>query len=84
MAGTHSKLPDLKEIGSMASKFFSDLKKSACEIMKEYQDKRQTETQAKVHEEPAEKKSAAEPKTEGTRAKTTSASKKKTVSKKEA
>ncbi|MCA0403524.1 MAG: hypothetical protein LCH30_06955 [Proteobacteria bacterium] len=36
-----SKLPDLKEVTSMATKFYKDMKESVCEIIKEYKDKRE-------------------------------------------
>lgn len=34
-----SKLPDMKEIGAMASKLFGDIKKSICDIVEEYKQK---------------------------------------------
>lgn len=36
MSDFKSKLPDFKEITAMAGKFFTDVKKSICEIMDEY------------------------------------------------
>lgn len=41
MTTGHSKRPDLKEMGGLARKFFTDLKKMCCDILKEYQEKRQ-------------------------------------------
>jgi len=36
-----SKLPDLKEIGQIAGKLFTDIKKSVTEICQDYKSKRQ-------------------------------------------
>lgn len=52
MSDFKSKLPDLSEIGSMASKLFKDVKKSVGEIATDYNKKRET---AKA-EEPAKTK----------------------------
>lgn len=38
-----SKMPDLKEIGAMASKLFKDVKHSICEIIDDYKAKRPEE-----------------------------------------
>lgn len=39
-----SKLPDLKEIGSMTGKLFNDIKSSVCEIIQDYKEKREPES----------------------------------------
>lgn len=68
MSDSKSKLPDLKELGSMTNKLFKDLKKSMAEIVEDYKKKREGSEAA-----PA----ASKPKT-GTK----STAKKKTSSKK--
>lgn len=50
MSDLKSKLPDFKEITSIASKLFKDVKTSVCEIIDEYKKKREDE-------EPKQKKS---------------------------
>jgi hypothetical protein len=39
-----SKLPDFKEIVSIANKFYKDMKKSICEIIDDYKTKHKQET----------------------------------------
>lgn len=39
MSDLKSKLPDLAEVGSMASKLYNDLKTSVCEIISDYKKK---------------------------------------------
>ncbi len=39
MSDKKSKMPDLKELGSMASKLFGDIKESVSEIIKDYKEK---------------------------------------------
>jgi hypothetical protein len=60
-----SKLPDLKELASMTGKLFTDIKKSVCEIVQNYKDKRaeerkpddqQSSEQIKPKKKPVEKK----------------------------
>lgn len=41
MSDLKSKLPDLKELADMTGKFFKDIKKSVCEIVEDYQKKRE-------------------------------------------
>ena len=41
MSDMKSKLPDLKELTDMTSKFFAAMKKSVCEIMADYKKKRE-------------------------------------------
>lgn len=43
MGDFKSKLPDLKELGSMTGKLFKDIKSSVSEIINDYQDKRREE-----------------------------------------
>ncbi|MBI2786654.1 MAG: hypothetical protein HYX60_10315 [Legionella longbeachae] len=45
MSDTKSKLPDLKELSSMANKLFSDLKTSVGQIITTYKEKREEEKQ---------------------------------------
>jgi hypothetical protein len=40
MSDFKSKLPDLKELGSMTAKLFNGIKSSVSEIIKDYKDKR--------------------------------------------
>lgn len=51
MSDSKSKFPDLKELGSMTSKLFKDIKESVTEIIHDYKEKRtpevQTESKAK-------------------------------------
>lgn len=60
MADFKSKLPDLKELGAMTSKFFKDMSKSVCEIVDDYKAKRQAGDTAPEAEkvEPVEAKPA--------------------------
>ncbi len=53
MADLQSKMPDFKEISSMAGKLFNDVKTSICEIVKEYKEKH-----ADVESECSSKKSS--------------------------
>lgn len=46
MSDLKSKLPDLNELGSMASKLFKDIKTSVCGIIDDYKDKHPAETEA--------------------------------------
>lgn len=46
MSDFKSKLPDLKELGSMTGKLFNDLKVSVTEIIDDYKKKRETVDQA--------------------------------------
>ena len=39
MSDSKFKLPDLQEITKMATKFYTDMKKSVCEIMADYKGK---------------------------------------------
>jgi len=52
MADKKSQMPDMKEIGEMAGKFFGDVKKSVCEIIEGYKSKRDDD--ATTTEEPSE------------------------------
>lgn len=55
MSDFKSKLPDLKELGSMTGKLFQDVKKSVTEIIKDYKEKRTQDTQPQAPTEaPAE------------------------------
>ena len=60
MSDLKSKLPDMKELGSISGKLFGDLKKSVTEIIKDFKQKRETTSAAKPAAEkkaaPAEKK----------------------------
>ncbi len=49
-----SKLPDLNEIGGMASKLFGDVKKSIGEIIDDYKAKHPTEVKSETPEVKAE------------------------------
>lgn len=42
MSDFKSKLPDLKELGSMANKLFNGIKNSVDEIVKDYKQKRES------------------------------------------
>ncbi len=53
-----SKMPDLKEIGAMAGKLFTDVKKSIGEIITDYKSKRPEAP--KTETKPAEKPAAEE------------------------
>ncbi len=46
MSDNKSKLPDFKEISSMAGKLFNDVKTSVCEIIDDYKKKRAQEAGA--------------------------------------
>jgi len=59
MSEQKSKLPDFNEITSMAGKLFKDVKKSVCEIVKDYQTKRKDSA-------PSPEKTASPGKTEET------------------
>ncbi len=54
MSDMKSKLPDLSEIGQMASKLFKDIKKSICEIADAYQAKRKKTAAPKAKSPKAE------------------------------
>lgn len=43
MSDFKSKLPDLKELADITGKFFTDIKKSVCEIVEDYQKKREVD-----------------------------------------
>ena len=63
MGDFKSKLPDLKELGSMSEKIFKSLKSSVTEIIEDYKKKRETApeaTPAKTEKE-SEKKAAPAP-----------------------
>lgn len=45
MSDFKSKLPDMKELGSMASKLFNGVKQSVTEIVEDYKKKRETGAQ---------------------------------------
>ncbi|KTC65914.1 Uncharacterised protein (plasmid) [Legionella adelaidensis] len=67
MSDLKSKLPDLKELGSMTSKLFKDLKSSVGEIIDDYKKKReQAEVEAKTTEVKTEAKPAEPAKTAST------------------
>lgn len=65
MSDLKSKLPDMNELGSMASKLFKDVKSSVCNIIDDYKQKRAD----KPHEEvkPAAKKTATKTTTKETK-----------------
>ena len=46
MSDFKSKLPDLKELGSMANTLFNGIKNSVDEIVKDYKQKREEEAKA--------------------------------------
>lgn len=56
MSDSKSKLPDLKELGSMAGKLFKDLKTSVSEIIEDYQ---KTREQTPPEKKPAQKPTTA-------------------------
>ena len=64
MGDFKSKLPDLKELGSMTGKLFHDLKNSVCDIIVEYKKKRETTEQPKATTKPTTKEPKTEPKKE--------------------
>lgn len=62
MSDFKAKLPDLKEIGAMASKLFKDVKNSVCEIIEDYKQKHpeeKPEEPATPEVKPKAKKTAA-------------------------
>lgn len=74
MSDFKSKMPDLKELGSMASKLFKGIKSSVEEIIKDYKEKRaipESETKHNATEETKSPKSkqTAEAKKEEAKAK---------------
>ena len=56
MGDLKSKLPDLKELGSITSKLFKDLKTSVTEIISEYKQKRELAEDDHTKVEPAKVK----------------------------
>jgi Sec-independent protein translocase protein TatA len=54
MGDFKSKLPDFKEIGSMATKLFKDVKSSVGEIITDYKEKRAEEAEKASQEKQAE------------------------------
>ena len=69
MSNSTSKLPDLKELGEMSSKFFKTLTSCVGEIIDDYKKKRQTLAPEKTEKTSttkpkATKSKAAKPKTE--------------------
>lgn len=62
MADFKSKLPDLKELGSMAGKLFKGVKSSVTEIVEDYKGKRKSDEAAQDTEKPASAEKKAEPK----------------------
>jgi Sec-independent protein translocase protein TatA len=56
-----SKMPDLKEIGAMAGKLFSDVKKSIGEIINDYKSKRPETPKAEVKPDETAATAKAEP-----------------------
>tara|TARA_Y100000588_G_scaffold393874_1_gene511686 strand:+ start:2307 stop:2615 length:309 start_codon:yes stop_codon:yes gene_type:complete len=67
MSDKKSKLPDMQELGSMASKLFKDVKKSVTEIVNDYKKNRDEEKSADVE---AETQTPKKPKPEEPKAKT--------------
>ncbi|KTD65497.1 hypothetical protein [Legionella spiritensis] len=64
MSDFKSKLPDLKEISSIATKLFKDVKTSVGEIIDDYKQKREAQAQAEEKESAVkETKAAAQPAT---------------------
>lgn len=51
MGDFKSKLPDLKELGSMTGKLFQDVKKSVGDIIKDYKEKRAEDTPTEASSE---------------------------------
>lgn len=51
MSDLKSKMPDLNEIGSIAGKFFNDMKKSVVEIIDDYKKKHPSEVVEEVKAE---------------------------------
>ena len=70
MSDKKSKLPDLKELGCMTGKLFTDIKDSVTEIISDYKEKRQetadTEQEDKQAEAPGKAKPEAPKKTAST------------------
>jgi hypothetical protein len=67
-----SKLPDFKELGSMAKKLFSDIKNSVCEIFEGYKERHpSTETDECEEPESCEIKKSKPAKPKAATAKTT-------------
>lgn len=64
MSDQKSKLPDFKELTSMTSKLFNDLKTSVKEIIHDYKAKRQDVSEPEESAEKSTAKKAAEPKAE--------------------
>lgn len=58
MADFKSKLPDFKEITSMAGKLFKDVKTSICEIVADYKKNHSSAASAKPSKKSPEKKAA--------------------------
>lgn len=64
MGDFKSKLPDLKELGSMTGKLFHDLKNSVCDIIIEYKKKRETAEQPQATPKPSTAEQKTKPKKE--------------------
>lgn len=56
MSDLKSKLPDLNELGSMAGKFYNDVKKSVVEIIDDYKQKHPAETITPTEKKDEDKK----------------------------
>lgn len=59
MSDLKSKMPDLKEVTSIAGKFYKDMKTSVCEIIDDYKKKREEHAEVKKEEEKPKKPAAA-------------------------
>jgi hypothetical protein len=58
MSDFKSKLPNLKELASMSTKFYKDMKKSVCEIVQHYKENRVEEAAAETNKEAVKKAKA--------------------------
>jgi len=56
MSDLKSKLPDMKEVGSIATKLYKDLKTSVSEIIHDYKKKREEVAEVKPKKPAAKKK----------------------------
>lgn len=63
MSEPKSKMPDLKELASMTSKLFGDIKTSVTQIIHDYKEQR-AQSDASEEVKPAETKTAEQPKSE--------------------
>lgn len=57
MSDLKSKLPDMKEVGSIATKLYKDLRTSVTEIIHDYKKKREEVADLKTEEKPRKKPS---------------------------